>query len=91
MQSYCPCGVRLSFRLTRDPIRRQYRSIVCSTDSFNSAANRSSSWSLIQTYPGAPVQQLPHWLHVNFSPSANQAVSSVAAGEITLSFIACAL
>ena len=28
------------------------------------------STSLIQTYPGAPVQQFPHWLHVNLRPSA---------------------
>jgi hypothetical protein len=36
------------------------------------AASRSISTSLIHTYPGAPVQQLPHWLHVKFSPSAYQ-------------------
>ena len=29
------------------------------------------SMLLRNTYPGGPVQQLPHWLHVKVSPSAN--------------------
>src|SRR5688500_6613980 len=48
------------------------------------AARRSTSTSLIQTYPGAPVQQFPHWLHVNFSPSANQGFSAT---SMTSNFI----
>jgi hypothetical protein len=87
MQSYCPCGVRRSFKLIRPPIRRQYFSIVSSRDSFKWAARRWTSSSLIHTYPGAPVQQFPHWLQVNFSPSANHGVS-VFAGSMTFSFIA---
>jgi hypothetical protein len=70
MQSYSPCGERRSFRLYRSPIRRQYLSSTSSRDIRRCAASRSISMSLIQTYPGAPVQQFPHWLHVNFRPSA---------------------
>ncbi len=38
------------------------------------AAIRAISSRVTKTYPGAPVQQFPHWVQVNRSPSAYQAV-----------------
>jgi hypothetical protein len=72
MQSYNPSAERRSFRLYRWPIRRQYFSSTSARDMRRWAASRSISTSLIHTYPGAPVQQLPHWLHVKLRPSAYQ-------------------
>src|SRR5688572_18716251 len=71
-QSYNPCGERRSFKLVRLPTLRQYSPTTASADIFKCLARRSISSSLIQTYPGAPVQQFPHCVQVNSSPSAYQ-------------------
>ena len=87
-QSYCPRELRDSLRLTRSPILRQNRSIVSSMESFSDLASRAISISLIQTYPGPPVQQLPHCVQVNRRPSAYHGSDSSAWGVITFNFIA---
>src|SRR5262249_44712526 len=43
----------------------------------------SSSLSLTQTYPGAPVQQSPHCVQVNCNPSAYHGALSVFASSFT--------
>src|SRR5262249_40962792 len=76
MQSYNPAGERFSLSDILFPIRRQYRSITALRDSFKCSASRPISTSLIHTYPGPPVQQLPHCVQVNVSPSAYQGLAS---------------
>src|SRR2546421_9392034 len=63
---------RNSLRLNRPLILRQYFSTTCCGESLRYSARRSISSCEIQTYPGPPVQQLPHCWQVNFSPSAYQ-------------------
>src|SRR3954454_16506480 len=63
---------RTSLRLSLPLIRRQYFSIVSCCESLRYSARRWISSSEIQTYPGPPVQQLPHCWQVNFKPSAYQ-------------------
>src|SRR5205814_9534141 len=53
----------------RSPIFRQYFSTTSSRVIFKCSASRPISTSLIHTYPGAPVQQLPHWVQLKLSPS----------------------
>jgi hypothetical protein len=56
-------------------MRRQYRSRTSWREVWRNAASQPTSSSLIQTYPGAPVQQFPHCWQVKASPSANQGIS----------------
>src|SRR5713226_3988950 len=71
-QSYLPLGMRRSLRLMRLPILRQYLEITSRVEIFRKSASRAISSSDIQTNPGPPVQQFPHWVQVNESPSAYQ-------------------
>src|SRR5450432_3032199 len=87
-QSYPPLCERPSFRLNLPLILRQCCSTVSSTVNFRCTANRRISSSLIQTYPGPPVQQLPQQVQVNFKPWLYQRGSfEFLSGGITSSFI----
>ena len=71
-QSYPPWrGFLISFSASLPPTCRQYVSINSSRDIPRISIILAISRCLTHTYPGAPLQQFPHCLHVNRSPSAN--------------------
>src|SRR5882757_463492 len=57
-----------SLRLTRRPTGRVWLSFISPTGCLMNAAICPTSSSLTQTKPSGPVQQLPHWVHLNFRP-----------------------
>src|SRR2546428_3826679 len=86
-QSYSPRLLRYSFRLNLPSTLRQYFSTASCGERPRNSASRTISSRLIQTNPGAPVQQLPHWEQVNFNPPAYQGSQPLSAST-TSSFMA---
>src|SRR5882762_3913069 len=61
----------------RWPCLRQYFSMTWSAVTFKYSARRSISTLLIHTYPGPPVQQLPHCVQLKLRPSRYHGSASV--------------
>jgi len=85
-QSYPPWrGFLTSFSASLPPTFRQYVSINSSREIRRISIIFAISRRPTHTYPGAPLQQLPHCLHVNRSPSANHgAVDSLDSNTFSL-------